>query len=259
MSDQDFEKFKEQFKQLTGIDLALYKEKQMKRRLTSLRDKKGYPSFSSFAQAIARDSALLKECLDRLTINVTEFFRNPNRWDVLKEKILPRLLKESNGKLKVWSAACSTGEEPYSLVILLQELSPRRDHYILASDIDEVALTKAKQGIYPDRAIKEVPPSLLRTYFTEKNGLYYINPDVKNKVTFQKQNLLADPFQDNFDLILCRNVMIYFTEEAKDLLYRKFSAALRTGGVLFVGSTEQIFHPEQYRFALEDTFFYRKI
>lgn len=259
MSDQDFERFKEQFKRLTGIDLNLYKEKQMKRRMTSLRDKKGYATFTSFAEAIGKDPALLKECLDRLTINVTEFFRNPNRWSVLREKILPRLLKESNGKLRVWSAACSTGEEPYSLAMLLDELSPRQEHYILASDIDELALAKAKQGIYHERSVKEVPPPFLSTYFTEKNGLYYIKPEVKNRVTFQKQNLLADPFQDNFDLILCRNVMIYFTEEAKDLLYRKFSAALRRGGIFFVGSTEQIFNPEQYQFDLEDTFFYRKV
>lgn len=260
MADQDFEIFVQQFKRLTGIDLKLYKEKQMKRRLTALRDKKGYRSFSLFSQALEHDPSLLKACLDRLTINVSEFFRNPNRWEVLEKKILPRLLKEQGNRgLNIWSAACSTGEEPYSLIMLLDQITPGRPHQVLASDIDEIALEKAKQGIYHDRAVKEVPPRLLKSYFTEQNGLYYISADVKKKVRFIKQNLLADPFPTEQDLILCRNVMIYFTEEAKERLYQKFSAALRPGGVLFVGSTEQIFHPERFQFALEDTFFYRKL
>ncbi|EGL82860.1 MCP methyltransferase, CheR-type [Caldalkalibacillus thermarum TA2.A1] len=258
MGDKDFEWFVKQFKQKTGVDLSLYKEPQMKRRLTTLRDKKGFDSFTRFFKAMEKDPQLVNDCLDRLTINVSEFFRNPNRWRVLEQKILPRLLQEGR-PLKMWSAACSTGEEPYTLVMLLDQMLPAKKFQVLATDIDEVALSKARQGIYPARAVKEVPAPYLKTYFRQLNGLYYLSDEIKNRVLFKRQNLLSDPFGTGFDLIMCRNVMIYFTDEAKDLLYQKFSKALNQGGVLFVGSTEQIFHPEKYRFETEDTFFYRKI
>ncbi|QZT32714.1 protein-glutamate O-methyltransferase CheR [Caldalkalibacillus thermarum TA2.A1] len=258
VGDKDFEWFVKQFKQKTGVDLSLYKEPQMKRRLTTLRDKKGFDSFTRFFKAMEKDPQLVNDCLDRLTINVSEFFRNPNRWRVLEQKILPRLLQEGR-PLKMWSAACSTGEEPYTLVMLLDQMLPAKKFQVLATDIDEVALSKARQGIYPARAVKEVPAPYLKTYFRQLNGLYYLSDEIKNRVLFKRQNLLSDPFGTGFDLIMCRNVMIYFTDEAKDLLYQKFSKALNQGGVLFVGSTEQIFHPEKYRFETEDTFFYRKI
>ncbi|WP_442319985.1 CheR family methyltransferase [Caldalkalibacillus uzonensis] len=258
MVDKDFEWFVKQFKRKTGVDLSLYKEAQMKRRLTTLRDMRGFDSFTRFLKEMDTNPELVNDCLDRLTINVSEFFRNPERWRVLEQKILPRLLSERR-LLKIWSAACSTGEEPYTLVMLLDQLLPGKQVKVLATDIDNLALAKAKQGIYPSRAVKEVPQAYLKTYFVQRDGLYYVSDDVKSRVMFKRHNLLADPFESGFDLILCRNVIIYFTDEAKDLLYHKFSEALNTGGVLFVGSTEQIFYPQKYRLETEDTFFYRKI
>jgi len=257
MEDRDFLQFIANVKQLTGIDLALYKEAQMKRRLTSLRLKRGHATFASYFQAIAKDKDLFYEFLDRITINVSEFFRNPGRWDVLDQKILPRLKQESP-RLKCWSAACSTGEEPYTLTMILLRKSYMRDASVLATDIDEGAIAKAKQGVYTERSLQDCPKDLLDKYFMKDAMTYRITDEVKNKVTFRKHNLLADTFDSGFDLIICRNVMIYFTEEAKHELYHKFSKALRPGGVLFVGSTEQIFQPQQYQFEPEDTFFYRK-
>src|SRR5699024_9900654 len=121
-------------KKKTGIDLGLYKEAQMKRRLTSLREKRGFNDFSSYLQAINKDQALYDEFLDRITINVSEVFRNFSRWDVLIQKILPRLLCEKS-RLKMWSAACSTGEEPYTLAMALTKHTSLRDVNILATDI----------------------------------------------------------------------------------------------------------------------------
>lgn len=256
MEDKDFNQFILSVKKMTGIDLALYKEAQMKRRLTSLRQKRGYSTFAQYFEAISKDKDLFYEFLDRMTINVSEFFRNPSRWDVLENKILPRLVKQS-GRLKCWSAACSTGEEPYTLSLIL--LRKRLDATLLATDIDEGALAKAKQGVYTDRSLQDCPPELVTKYFTKDMLSYRISEEVKNKVTFKKHNLLADSFETQFDLIICRNVMIYFTEEAKNELYHKFSRALKPGGVLFVGSTEQIFQPQQYQLEAEDTFFYRKM
>lgn len=257
MEDRDFLQFITNIKRKTGIDLSLYKEAQMKRRLTSLRVKRGYHDFTAYFEAISKDKELYYEFLDRMTINVSEFYRNAGRWQVLSQKILPRLLSEKP-RLKCWSAACSTGEEPYTLALVLSKFMPLREMNIMATDIDEGAIQKAKLGLYAERSLMECPKDLTQKFFMKEGPTYRISDEIKNVVKFKKHNLLADSFETGLDLVICRNVMIYFTEEAKHELYHKFSQALRPGGVLFVGSTEQIFQPQQYQFEVEDTFFYRK-
>ncbi len=254
--DNDYLQFIQLFKKKTGIDLSAYKEAQMKRRLTSLRNKRGFDSFNEYFQAINKDEKLYYELLDRMTINVSEFFRNSGRWHVLGEKIIPLLINSK--PLKLWSAACSTGEEPYSLTMLMKHQFPHVNFDLVATDIDDGAIKKAKEGIYGEKAIAEVPKPILSKYFMVKESLYHVLPEIKNKVVYRKHNLLSDQFEPNLDLIICRNVMIYFTEEAKHELYQKFSDALKPGGILFVGSTEQIFNPRQYNLEAIDTFFYRK-
>ncbi|KEQ26090.1 CheR family methyltransferase [Paenibacillus tyrfis] len=256
MEDKDFLLFIKKVKDYTSIDLSQYKEAQMKRRLTTLRMKKGYTTFASFFEAMAKDKELFYEFLDRMTINVSEFWRNPNRWEVLEQKFLPDMLRKSR-KVKCWSAACSTGEEPYTLAMILAELNAQ-DSVVLATDIDEGALEKAKKAIYLDRSVRDVPAKYLQKYYRQENLTYHIADSLKKSIRFQKQNLLVDTFDTGFDLIVCRNVMIYFTEEAKHLLYHKFANALKPGGILFVGSTEQIFSPGQYGLESAETFFYRK-
>ncbi|WP_096153765.1 MULTISPECIES: CheR family methyltransferase [Bacillus] len=256
----DYGQFILSVKKKTGIDLSLYKESQMKRRLTSLYEKKGFKSFREYFQFIEQNQEGLNEFLDRMTINVSEFYRNYKRWEVLENKVIPALIKNNNGSpLKVWSAACSSGEEPYTLSMVLANFFPFTKINILATDLDELILSQARVGFYQERALQEVPEQMKRKYFTKQNSLYKINDEVRTPITFKKQNLLADPFEKNFDLIVCRNVLIYFTEEAKVQLYQKFSDALKKGGVLFVGSTEQIFQPAHYGLEVVDTFFYRKI
>jgi chemotaxis protein methyltransferase CheR len=254
----DYEQFVEKIKRKTSIDLALYKEAQMKRRLTSLYEKKGYKSFIDFFNALDKDRALLDEFLDRMTINVSEFYRNGKRWEVLQNKIFPRLLQQ-NKKLKIWSAACSTGEEPYSLAMTLSNHVPLSQISITATDLDENAIAKAKAGVYPERSLAEVPKDIKERYFENEGSFYKVKNEIKKTVTFKKHNLLKDTYDQNYDLIVCRNVMIYFTEEAKDQIYDNFSKSLRSGGVLFVGSTEQIFNPSRYQLDIEDTFFYQKL
>ncbi|WP_108671125.1 CheR family methyltransferase [Peribacillus acanthi] len=254
----DYQEFIAQVKVLTGIDLNLYKEAQMKRRLTSLYEKKGFGSFREFLLGIKADKQLLNEFLDRMTINVSEFYRNGKRWEVLEEKILPRLL-QANKSIKVWSAACSTGEEPYTIAMVLSKFLPLSQIKILATDIDDNVLARAKMGVYHDRSLNEVPSSIKAKYFVKQGDYFKVVDQVKNTVTFRKHNLLADPFESGYDLIVCRNVLIYFTEEAKDQLYKKFSQALKPDGVFFVGSTEQIFNPAQFGLETEDTFFYKRL
>ena len=253
----DYVQFINGIKRKTGIDLALYKEAQMKRRLTSLYEKKGFGNFVDFLSALEKDRDLMNEFLDRMTINVSEFYRNGKRWEVLQNKIFPLLL-QSNKRLKIWSAACSTGEEPYSLAMVLSHHLPLPQINILATDLDENVLQKAKLALYPERSLAEVPKPIQAKYFNQEEQFYKVKDEIKRTVTFKKHNLLKDNYESKFDLIVCRNVMIYFTEEAKDQIYANFSKALRSGGVLFVGSTEQIFNPARYDFEVEDTFFYRK-
>ncbi|WP_028610533.1 CheR family methyltransferase [Paenibacillus harenae] len=256
--DQDFAQFIVRIKQKTAIDLSQYKEAQMKRRLTTLRMKHGFQSFDEYWMAIEKNRSLMNEFLDRMTINVSEFWRNPSRFEVLQKRFLPELLNTTN-RLKVWSAACSTGEEPYTLAMILSELGVLQRTTLVATDLDAGVLQKAAEGSYLERSLRDVPPACIQKYFKQSEGAYLISDQLKQHIQFKQQNLLHDAFDDSFDLIVCRNVMIYFTEEAKHLLYHKFAKALKPGGLLFVGSTEQIFSPSQYGFETADTFFYRRV
>ncbi|PLT45654.1 Chemotaxis protein methyltransferase CheR [Paenibacillus pasadenensis] len=256
-ADPDFLRFVEQIRAHTRIDLSQYKENQMKRRLTTLRLRHGFSTFDAYWQALSRSPELMDEFLDRMTINVSEFWRNPGRWEVLGSRFLPELLRD-NPRLRCWSAACSTGEEPYTLSILLEELGASARSEITATDLDRGVLAKAEAGEYHSRSVKDVPKPLLDKHFKAIPGGFAVRPELRRIIRFRQHNLLDDRFDGPYDLIICRNVMIYFTEEAKTLLYRKFAEALRPGGILFVGSTEQIFSPGDYGLESAETFFYRR-
>ncbi|VVM32268.1 Chemotaxis protein methyltransferase CheR (EC 2.1.1.80), partial [Terribacillus sp. AE2B 122] len=253
----DYDYFVQQIKTNTGIDLSQYKEAQMLRRLTTLREKRGFKDFKAYSHAISGDAALMDEFLDRMTINVSEFYRNYQRWEVLERRILPDLLKKKK-PLKIWSAACSTGEEPYTLAILLDRYAKGTSYTIHATDLDQRVLETAKVGKYNERALKEMPAAIKSTYFNQDGSVFQIKDELKQHIQFKQHNLLADAYDTNFDLIICRNVLIYFTEEAKADIYHKFSKSLAHNSYLFVGSTEQIFNPNVYGLGAVDTFFYQK-
>lgn len=257
LEDLDYNVFIRKVNENLNLDLGNYKETQMKRRLTSLFMKRGFSSFTQYFNAIVKDKELMTEFMDRVTINVSEFWRNPARWSVLEQRFIPEMLKRSP-RLKCWSAACSTGEEPYTLAMLLMEAGADRAD-ILATDIDDTVLAKAQKGEYIERSIRDIPSKYLSKYFTKTNDNYLVEQSLKKIIRFKKGNLLLDRFEKDFDLIICRNVMIYFTEQAKQELYHKFSQSLKPDGLLFVGSTEQIFTPAQYNLEAVDSFFYRKI
>ncbi|MCF6459739.1 CheR family methyltransferase [Clostridium sp. Cult3] len=254
-----YEVFKKNINRLTNIDLNYYKEKQMKRRITSLMNRNGFNDFGDYFLALKSDQVMLEQFINYLTINVSEFYRNPSQWQVLEKEILPKLINTPTKPLKVWSSACSTGEEPYSLVMLLSKFYDIEDIKILATDIDDGAIEKAKLGIYSDKALVNLPKQFIINYFDKIGSSYKIKQSIKDQVCFNKMDLLKDPFPTDMDLITCRNVMIYFTDEAKKLLYDKFHNSLSEDGVLFVGSTEQIILPERYNFRSIKTFFYKKI
>jgi chemotaxis protein methyltransferase CheR len=253
-----YEEFVKKVYKLTGIDLSLYKEKQMKRRLESLISNKKFKSFDEYYNALLNDKALYDEFLDYITINVTEFFRNPNQWEILEKDLLPSIVKKG---FRVWSAACSTGEEPYSIAMLLTKFIDLKDVTIIATDIDTRALEKAKKGIYSTEAVNKIPyPEYIRRFFRKLDDKYYqISEEIRKWVHFERHDLLKDEYPKNIDLLICRNVLIYFNDVAKDKVYRKFYESLNDDGIFFVGSTEQIILPYRYNFEPVRTFFYRKL
>ncbi len=256
--EPDFLEFADRIKRKLGLDLLLYKQPQVRRRLNTLRLRKGYVTFSEFFRNIDTNPQMQKEFIDQLTINVTEFYRNPERWKVLSEQIVPEILTRSN-TIKCWSAACSTGEEPYSIAMVLSAHLSLRNVDILATDLDAAVMQTAKTGTYSPEAVKCVPSNVFGQHLSlETDGHYSVSEDIKRRVRFQQHNLLAEPPETAFDLIVCRNVLIYFTPVAKDLLIARFSRALKPGGYLFVGGTEQITNPAVFDLESPYTFFYRK-
>lgn len=256
--DRDWEEFKTKFNVKSQIDLNQYKPAQMQRRILNLMTRHNVTKYMDFFRLLDKDEALFRYFIDYLTINVTEFFRTPEKFVELEQKVVPELMQK-NSKLKIWSAGCSTGAEPYSFSIMMSDITPRVKHQILASDLDVKMLAKAKEGIYQVNELKNVSPARLAKHFKQVDAdRYSVNADVKEGITFQHHNLLLDKYDSGFDLISCRNVVIYFTEEAKDMLYRRFLQALRPGGVLFVGGTEAILNFRDIGFQQYMPFFYRK-
>jgi len=256
--DRDWEDFKTRFNTKASIDLNQYKPAQMQRRISNLMTRHNVTKYMEFFQLIDKDEALYRYFIDYLTINVTEFFRTPEKFVELEQKVIPDLMQQSP-RLKIWSAGCSTGAEPYSFSIMMTDVTPRVKHQILASDLDMKMLAKAKEGVYQNNELKNVSPARLAKYFKKMDTDHHgVMPEVKEGITFQHHNLLLDKYDSGFDLISCRNVVIYFTEEAKDKLYRRFLAALRPGGVLFVGGTEAILNFRDIGFQHYIPFFYRK-
>ena len=255
----DYEGFKKQIYSLTQIDLNAYKEQQMKRRIDSLINKHKIKTYKDYVAAIKADKNLFEEFVNYLTINVSEFYRNPEQWKVLENDILPALMAKSK-RLKIWSAACSTGDEPYSLVMMLSRHMPLSNIKIIATDIDKQVLAKAKEGLYNVKSLKTLPPDLMKKYVTKVNEYTYkVSDEVKKCVDFKQHNLLKDTYPNDCDLIVCRNVLIYFTEEAKTEIYKKFNTSLKKDGILFVGSTEQIIQAQTLGYATAKSFFYKKL
>mgnify|MGYP000918741266 FL=1 len=245
------------FYKKSKINLSLYKEKQMKRRIDTFINRQGLNNYIDFITMLNNDNNLYEHFLNYITINVTEFFRNPEQWNALSNDILPPLIKNKK-KLKMWSCACSSGEEVYSLQFILH--SGNINYELMATDIDSRVLKKAYNGIYDIRQIKNINSLSINKYFTKLDDIKYsVKDEYKKNIRFAVLNLLENEYPQDIDLILCRNVLIYLTEKAKGNILEKLSNALCTGGVLFVGSTEQIIYPQNYGLKAHKLFFYKKV
>ncbi|OOB78862.1 MAG: chemotaxis protein CheR [Epulopiscium sp. Nele67-Bin001] len=254
----DYKQFVNEFFAFSKLDLNAYKESQMKRRIDSHIKKTSANNYAQFLQFLKGNPKAYEEFLSYITINVSEFFRDPKQWAILEKDILPKTI-DPNKTFNVWSAACSTGDEPYTLAMLLSKLIPTNKFKIIATDYDKEILKKARQGVYPEKQLLHLPEDYKRKYFTKSGDKYTITAAIKRNIEFKHHNLLKDAYPQNMDLIVCRNVLIYFTEPAKAEIYQKFSNSLNKTGTLFVGSTEQIITPSQFGLSSNKIFFYNKI
>lgn len=254
-----YEEFKDDVYTLTNINLDLYKERQMKRRIDSLITKKiKVLDYKEFFDCMKSDDEFLHEFVSYLTINVSEFYRNSNQWILFEDTVLPYLIDTFGTRLRIWSAACSTGDEPYTIAMIIAKHMPLKDVKIFASDIDDNVLAFAKQGVYSERSLAGLPKELLEANFKKEGNNYIINDSIKKCVSFKKHNLLENVYPKDIDMIVCRNVVIYFTDDAKNMVYEKFHNSLKKNGILFIGSTEQIIKSKELGYDTYKSFFYKK-
>lgn len=258
LENDNYEKFKKDILALSKIDLNSYKEKQMRRRINTLITKNNIKTYDEYVALIRKDKEKFDQFINFLTINVSEFYRNPDQWKILENEVFPSLIQKFGKKLKIWSAACSTGDEPYSLVMALSRHLPLANIRIIATDIDKQVIDTARMGLYNEKSIAGVPDDLKSKYFTKVGSSYQISDEIKKRVEFKEHDLLKDPYPSGCHLIVCRNVVIYFTEEAKDEIYKKFHQSLVPGGALFIGSTEQIMNYREIGFDRSKSFFFEK-
>ncbi len=251
----EWQEFYALFKRKTGLDLSLYKANQLQRRIISMVAQQSCSSLDEFSSWLAKSPANTEWFLDRLAINVSELFRNPEKWMEMEKEILPNLL-DKNTNLKIWSAGCSYGAEAHTLAMILDKKFAG-NHRIIGSDIDTAALNQAKSGRFSKNDIRCIPAEY-KNYLKSEGDEFVADTKLRKYLSFQKCNLLGDRFDTGFDLIMCRNVVIYFTEQAKDELYEKFFRSLKPGGILFVGSTERISRSEEIGFKTAKPFYYQK-
>lgn len=257
-----YTRIKNVVKTSVGIDLDHYKDEQMRRRLDSWLVRSGMKSWDDYFARIKVDADELLKFRNYLTINVTEFYRDAERWKHLQNVVLPMLLRENGTKpgIRVWSAGCSIGAEPFTLGMILDEISPGKKHYILGTDLDKGAIARAVSGgAFIQEEVRGLSQAQRSMYLRPGGPPYYVVESLIKRITFREQNMISDTFETDFDLIVCRNVVIYFTSATKDLLYRKFTASLRKGGILFIGGTEIIPHPQDFGLRSIGISFYQRL
>jgi len=250
LSDSEFRLFRELIYEECGVSLGVEKraflESRLRRRMDELGITNGY-DYYRIIKASDERSQELPRLLDSLMICETSFFRNQPQFDLLREVVLPfivdRKVKAGTRLLRVWSAGCSTGQEPYSAVMTLLEALPDLNSWtirVFASDLSFTALERALCGLYRPDQMKGVDPQRVARYFRQENGYYVMSESVRNRVIFDYHNLKNDNGLRGLDIVFCRNVMIYFDAEEQRKLVNRFANCLLPGGFLFLGHAESL-------------------
>lgn len=268
LSDNDFNRLRDIIYNEAGIKLADVKKILMQSRLIKRLRELRLDSFSEYYDYLLDNYEDEKiNFINAITTNKTDFFRENDHFEYMKKQILPEFEKKREKELRIWSAGCSTGEEPYTIAITLFDYFNGKsapEFLLLATDIDTQVLDRAKEGSYPAEHLSEVDEKYLKTYFTysqnEKGGFYRVKDQLKEVIYFRRLNLLQDeyPMKKKFDIIFCRNVIIYFDRETQKKLFEKYYSYLKDDGYLLIGHSENITSITD-KFTLAGRTIYRKV
>ncbi len=244
VSHADFVTISAMLYDIAGIKLSDGKEGLVVSRLGKRMREVGVPTFTAYIERVRQDPAELREMIDRLTTNKTSFFRESAHFDFLRTQALPSW---GNREVTIWSAGCSSGEEPYTLATVLYDYAQGGDANgrILATDLSHRVLVKAKEGAYTTEMVRDIPAQTLNRHFDrvrdEKHDRWVAKQHLRSIIRFGKLNLMEDwPMRGPFDAIFCRNVMIYFDRETQERLVQRFSRLLAPDGFLFIGHSETL-------------------
>lgn len=246
---EGFRRLRKEISKKIGVDYDNYSTRHLRRRFHARMRVVNTPKFSDYLQYLRKNEEKeIEKLRDLLTVNVTKFKRDTDVWEIIEDEVIPELLgKDKTGlnRVKAWSAGCATGEEPYSLSISYLQNNPDKNvsFKITATDLDDEALNFAERGEYPDKSVKNLTTSEKREFFNDVDGGWKVNDKVKAQVNFKRKDIFKTAFSKKFDLILCRNLMIYFNNEAKTELMERLVESLRSGGFLVIGMSENLRAP----------------
>ncbi|SHI85588.1 CheR family methyltransferase [Lutispora thermophila] len=250
LSDELFDKFARLIYKKTGIYYEPSKKYYVEKRIERCAELLDMESLNQYYMMLkfSNDTSEFDKLINELTVNETYFFRDFPQLRNFAEDVLPIFVRQKGDsrKIKIWSAACSTGEEPYTLSIILQEMLEKPQEWeieILASDINTKVLEAARIGLYESRAVRDVPLEYLDKYFTRLNNKYLVNHNVRKSVTFKRINLMDEKEMSNirgYDFIFCRNCLIYFDDESRKSVLSSFYETLNPGGFIFLGHSESV-------------------
>lgn len=243
-----------------GLAGDVYKDKCLRRRIGVRMRACGVHTLAEYLTVLHREVGEAERLRDTLTINVTRFYRNPETWDAVRRLVLPGLWAERQGRLSVWSAGCSSGEEPYTIAMLVAEHAREQGHpawidrlHVDATDIDRVSLERAGAGRYRADAATEMPPALRERYLAADGDDLVVTPAIRKRIAVRPLDLGTEaPLRQHYDLILCRNVVIYFDRAMQERLFLTFASHLTPGGVLVLGKVETLLGPARGQFQLVD-------
>ena len=249
--------FCEGVRRLCQIDLLQYKRGQMERRIRSFAERRGIVRLTEYLSLLREREDELDEFLDRVTINVSQLWRNPEQWRALAEDVIPQLA--ARGRIRAWSAGCSYGAEAFTLAAVCAEYAPSARVEIRGTDIDPRMVARAGEGRFTAEDVRSAPPGLLTQFFEPDGEGWRAAAELRRVCTFETGDLLRMPFPAGaYDLVLCRNTVIYFTDDVRDDLHGRLAASLQPGGYLMIGSTERVSRPAEIGLAAARPFVYQR-
>jgi chemotaxis protein methyltransferase CheR len=258
LKSDDFFALCELVRTLCGVDLSQYKRAQMERRVRTWTQRRGTPDLGEYGKVLRANSEELDAFLDRVTINVSHLWRHEDQFEALRRSILPELAPK--GRVKIWSAGSSYGAEAYTIAAVCRDTVPNVRVEIQGTDLDKRMVARAKTGVFTPEDARTAPPKMLEKHFVKQpEGGWVAKPELQRMVRFETGDLLRMPIPaERYDVVFCRNTVIYFTEEVRDALHERLVKALAPGGYLIVGTSERVADPRRLGLTSPFHFIYRK-